>query len=39
MRISKEKYYKDMAKALLKGYFAGLRDGRKSKKKVKICRK
>jgi len=37
MRISKEQYYKDMTKALLRGYFVGLEEGRKSKKKVKIC--
>jgi len=26
MRISKEKYFKDMARSLLKGYFAGLKE-------------
>ena len=33
MRISKDKYYKNIAKALLKGYFAGLEEGRKQKTK------
>ena len=32
MRISKEQYYKDMAKALLKGYFRGLTEGKKQKR-------
>jgi hypothetical protein len=35
MRISKEQYYKTMAKALLKGYFRGLREGRRQKKVLK----
>jgi hypothetical protein len=35
MRISKEQYYKDMAKALLRGYFRGLKEGRKQKKVLK----
>jgi len=38
MRISKEQYYKDMAKALLKGYFRGLKDGRRQKKPLKARR-
>ncbi len=29
MWISKKQYYKDMARALLKGYFAGLKERRK----------
>jgi len=29
MWISKEQYFKDMAKALLKGYFAGLKGGKR----------
>ena len=33
MRISKDKYYKDMAKALLRGYFAGLKESRKNKER------
>ncbi len=32
MKISREQYYKDMAKALLKGYFVGLKEGRRLKK-------
>jgi len=33
MRISREEYYKTMAKALLKGYWAGLKEGLKRRKK------
>jgi len=29
MRISKDKYYKDMARVLLRGYFEGLKCGKK----------
>ncbi len=37
MRISKDQYYKTMARALLKGYFLGLKKSRKQKKKIKVC--
>ena len=32
MRISEEQYYKDMVKALLKDYFAGLKEGKEIKR-------
>lgn len=35
MRISKDKYYKDMAKALFKEYCAVLRERQKRKKREK----
>jgi len=31
MQISKERYFKDMAKALLRGWFAGLKEGNKKR--------
>lgn len=38
MRISREEYYRVMAKAVLRGYWAGLKDGLKwRKKRVKTC--
>jgi len=32
--ISKYQYFKDMAKAFIKGYFAGLREGKQCKKDI-----
>jgi hypothetical protein len=38
MHITTEQYYKAMAKAVLKGYFAGIKDVKKvCKKRVKFC--
>jgi len=39
MRISKEQYFKTMAKALLRGYFEGLKESSRRKKRVKFCRR
>jgi len=32
MKITKDKYFKNMARALLKGYFAGLKECKKCQK-------